>query len=60
MTTGVPIEKIIEEQSASGGMWAFGKGLEEMYLAVLIYFLWPILFNAIGHLPRLSAAAKQP
>ena len=59
MTTGVPVEKIIEEQSASSGMWAFGEGMEEMYLVVLIYLLWPILFNAAGHLPRLWAAAKE-
>jgi hypothetical protein len=59
ITTGVPVDKIIEEQAASGGMWAFGEGLEEMYLAVLIYLLWPILFSAIGHLPRLWSAAKQ-
>jgi hypothetical protein len=59
MTTGIPIDKIIEEQSASSGMWAFGEGMEEMYLAVLIYLLWPILFNAAGHLPRLWASAKQ-
>jgi hypothetical protein len=59
MTTGVPVDKIIEEQAASGGMWAFGEGLEEMYLVVLIYLLWPILFNAVGHLPKLWSAAKQ-
>jgi len=59
MTTGVPVDKIIEEQSASSGMWAFGEGLEEMYLAVLIYLLWPILFNAVGRLPKLWGAAKQ-
>jgi hypothetical protein len=59
ITTGVPIEKIIEEQSASGGMWAFGEGMEEMYLLVLIYLLWPVCFNAGAHLPRLWASAKQ-
>jgi hypothetical protein len=58
MTTGVPIDKIIEEQSASSGMWAFGEGMEEMYLAVLIYLLWPILFNAAGHLPKLWPSAR--
>ncbi len=58
IVTGVPIDKIIEEQSASSGMWAFGEGLEEMFLAVLIYLLWPILFNAVGHLPKLWSSAK--
>jgi len=58
MTTGVPVEKIIEEQSASSGMWAFGEGMEEMYIAVLIYLLWPILFNAVGHFPKLWATTK--
>jgi hypothetical protein len=59
IVTGAPIDKIIEEQSASSGMWAFGEGMEEMYLAILIYLLWPILFNAVGQLPKLWASAKQ-
>jgi hypothetical protein len=48
--TGVSPERILEIQSASGGMWAFGEGMEVMALVVLIYLLWPLCFNAVGHL----------
>lgn len=49
-STGTPVTTIIAEQSASSGMWAFGEGLQEMYLVVLVYLLWPILFNLAGRL----------
>ena len=45
LTTGMPISAIIAEQTASSGMWAAGEGMEVMYLAALIYLLWPIAFN---------------
>jgi hypothetical protein len=48
--TGVPTAQIINQQNASGGMWAFGEGLEVMYVVVLLYLLWPICFNFAGHL----------
>jgi len=48
-TTGTPVSTIIAEQNASSGMWAFGEGMEEIYLVVLIYLLWPIFFNLAGN-----------
>ena len=38
--TGIPIEQIIDQQNASGGMWAFSEGLQEFYLVALFYLLW--------------------
>ena len=51
--TGTPAATIIAQQNASSGMWAFGEGLEAMYLVVLIYLLWPIVFNFVGQFFKL-------
>jgi hypothetical protein len=48
LTTGTSVSAIIAQQTASSGMWAAGEGLEAMYLAALIYLLWPIAFNLAG------------
>jgi hypothetical protein len=48
--TGVSTAQIINQQNASGGMWAFSEGLEVMYVVVLLYLFWPICFNFAGHL----------
>jgi hypothetical protein len=48
MRTGVPVAAIIEQRSASSGMWAFGNGLRELYLVALFYLVWPIFFNVAG------------
>jgi hypothetical protein len=48
--TGVSTAQIIDQQNASSGMWAFGEGLEVLYLSVIFYLLWPILFNAVSRL----------
>ncbi|MCX7155162.1 MAG: hypothetical protein NTW45_01795 [Rhodocyclales bacterium] len=50
LTTGTPVATIIDRQNASSGMWAFSEGLEVLYLVVLIYLLWPIVFNLAGRL----------
>lgn len=50
--TGTPVATIIAEQTASSGMWAFSEALEEIYLVVLIYLLWPIFFNLAGRIFR--------
>jgi hypothetical protein len=47
---GVPIQTIVDEQQASGGMWAFSEGMETIFLIVLFYLLWPICFNAVAWL----------
>jgi hypothetical protein len=52
-TTGVSTAQIINQQSASSGMWAFSEGNEVMYLMVLFYLLWPLAFNAAARLPKL-------
>jgi hypothetical protein len=56
-TTGISTAQIIDRQNASSGMWAFGEGLEVLFLAVLFYLLWPICFNVVGRLPRLWASS---
>jgi hypothetical protein len=49
-STGRTVEAIVAEQTASSGMYAFGEGLEAMYLFVLIYLLWPLAFNLAASL----------
>ena len=58
--TGTPAAVIIERQNAESGMRAFSDGLQEMYLVVLVYLLWPIAFNLVGQLlsRRAGAAPK--
>jgi hypothetical protein len=48
VTTGVSIAQIIDQQNASSGMWAFAEGNEVMYLVILLYLLWPIVFNIVA------------
>ena len=61
LTTGTPIETIVEQQNASSGMYAFGEGMEELYLIAMLYLLRPILFNLAGRLfqPRSAAAVRR-
>jgi hypothetical protein len=47
-TTGVSIAQIIDVQNASSGMWAFGEGMEVMYVAVLLYLLRPVVFRMVA------------
>ena len=58
--TGMSVAQIIDQQNASTGMWAFAEGNEEMYLVILLYLLWPIVFNIVGRVavPEASAWAK--
>jgi hypothetical protein len=56
--TGTPVSTIVAQQSASSGMWAFGEGLEEIYLVILMYLLWPILFNLAGQLFKSRSPTK--
>jgi hypothetical protein len=57
-TTGVSTAQIIDRQNASGGMWAFAEGNEVMYLVVLLYVLWPIVFNIVGRVAATMASPK--
>jgi hypothetical protein len=47
-TTGVSTAQIIDIQNASSGMWAFGEGMEVMFMVVVLYLIWPIVFNVVG------------
>jgi hypothetical protein len=43
--TGASVAQIVAVQNASSGMWAFGEGLEEIFLVALVYLAWPFVFN---------------
>lgn len=47
-TTGISTAQIISLQNASSGMWAFAEGMEVLYMVVLLYLIWPIVFNLVG------------
>jgi hypothetical protein len=47
-TTGTSTAQIIGIQNASSGMWAFGEGMEVMYMVVVLYLIWPMVFNLVG------------
>jgi hypothetical protein len=57
-TTGQPTAQIIATQNASSGMWAFGEGIEVMYLVVFLYVLWPIVFNLVARASASLASRK--
>ncbi len=57
-TTGASTAQIIATQNASSGMWAFSEGLEVMFLVVLLYLIWPIVFNIVGRLATTMASPK--
>jgi hypothetical protein len=57
-TTGVSIAQIVDTQNASSGMWAFGEGLEVMFLVVLLYLLRPVVFNLVGRAAATMATPK--
>ena len=57
-TTGVSTAQIIDLQNASAGMWAFAEGNEVMYLVVLLYLLWPMVFNIVGRVAANVASPK--
>lgn len=56
--TGTSTAQIVRQQSASGGMWAFGEGLEILYLVVLFYLLWPVCFNVVRRQFKPRAASE--
>ena len=57
-TTGISTAQIIDLQNASSGMWAFAEGNEVMYFVVLLYLIWPIVFNTVGHVAAIVASPK--
>ena len=44
--------QIIDQQNASSGMWAAGERMEVMYMVVVLYVIWPIVFNIVAGLQR--------
>jgi hypothetical protein len=57
-TTGVSAAQIIDLQNASSGMWAFAEGTEVMYMVVVLYLIWPVLFNFAARVAELRASPK--
>jgi hypothetical protein len=57
-TTGMSTAQIIDLQNASSGMWAFGEGIEVMYMVVLLYLIWPIVFNIMGRVTAIMASPE--
>ncbi|HTB98044.1 MAG TPA: hypothetical protein VK716_13610 [Terracidiphilus sp.] len=47
---GVSAAQIMDIQNASSGMWAFGEGMEVMFLVVVFYVLRPIVFCVVANL----------
>ena len=58
VTSGTSVTQVINNQNASSGMWAFSEGLEELFLVVVFYLLWPICFNIAVRLPKLWASLR--
>ena len=57
-TTGMSTAQIIDLQNASSGMWAFGEGMEVIFLVALFYLLRPIVFNIVGRVAATMASTK--
>ncbi|MFN8009133.1 MAG: hypothetical protein U0V70_19315 [Terriglobia bacterium] len=53
--TGTTVAQVFQVQNASSGMWAFSEGLEELFLVVAFYLLWPIIFNLAARVPKVWA-----
>ena len=59
--TGMSTAQIIDQQNASSGMWAFGEGMEAMYMVVLPYLIWPVVFNLVFNgVARVAAMMASP
>lgn len=56
--TGMSTTQIMDARNASSGMWAFSEGNEVMYLVILLYLLWPIIFNIVGHMTATTASPR--
>jgi hypothetical protein len=57
-TTGISTAQIIDRQNASSGMWAFAEGNKVMYMVVLLYLIWPIVFNIVARVAEIVASPK--
>jgi hypothetical protein len=50
--------QILKIRDASSGIWVFGKGMDVIYLVVLLYLLRPIAFLLVGILAAAMASHK--
>ena len=50
--TGMSVDAVIDMQNASSGMYAFGEGIEVLYLVGLCYLLWPVAFSRVARALR--------
>jgi len=57
-TTGVSTAQIISVQNASSGMWAFGEGIEVMFLVVLFYALRPFVIRVVASVAARGSSPK--
>ena len=57
-TTGLSTAQITDLQNASSGMWAFAEGNEVMYVVVLLYLIWPMVFNIMGRVTAIMASPE--
>jgi hypothetical protein len=58
VATGMATAQIIDLQNSSSGMWAFGEGMEVMYMVVVLYLIWPLAFNIIGRVVTMMISPK--
>src|SRR5580704_3915493 len=58
VATGMSTAQIIDLQNASSGMWAFGEGLEVMYIVAILYLVRPPIFNTVGRAAAIVALRK--
>jgi hypothetical protein len=56
--TGMSTAQIVDLQNASSGMWAFGEGLEIMFMVVVFYLARPIAFNVMSRLTATTEASE--
>jgi len=59
VVTRVPIDVIVEQQNASGGMYAFSEGNEVLFLVALFYLMWPVCVNLAGWLGTALVASRR-
>jgi hypothetical protein len=57
-TTGLPAAQIIDQQNVSSGMWAFGEGMEVIYMVVLLYLIRPIVFNTVSRVAVMMSSTN--
>ena len=58
LSSGASTNQIMNIQNASSGMWAFGGGMEVMYLVALFYMLRPLAFSIVGKMVPTRSAPK--